>query len=95
VTFPGRSPERRPERGPERSHRHVKCPRCQVSLSRTDTICWACQHVVKPPGVYIRYVWVWMSLKVAVAAAVVVLLLKYKTQVEGVMRLAIQSVLKH
>jgi hypothetical protein len=34
-------------------HEHHKCPRCQVSLSRNDTICWACRYVVKPPGVYI------------------------------------------
>ena len=76
-------------------HKHARCPRCQVSLSRNDTVCWACRYVVKPPGVYIRYVWIWTSLKVLVAAATVLLLLKYKTQVEGVMQAAIRSVLKH
>jgi hypothetical protein len=82
------------ERSHERSHRHVKCPRCQVPLGRSDTVCWACHHVVKPPGLYIRYVWIWMSLKVAVAAALVVLLLKYRTQVEGVMHSVIRSLLQ-
>ena len=76
-------------------HEHAKCPRCRVPLGRSDTICWACHHVVKAPGMYIKYVWVWMSLKVAVAAVAVVLLLKYKTEVEGVMQAAIRSVLKH
>lgn len=63
-------------------------------LSRDDTICWACRHVVKPPGIYIKYVWIWMSLKVAVAAALVLLLLKYRTQLQGFMHAAIRSVLQ-
>ena len=75
-------------------HKHVKCPRCQVSLSRTDTVCWACRYVVKPPGAYVRYVCIWISLKVAAAAVAVLLLLKYKTQVEGVMQAAIRSMLQ-
>ncbi|HXB74568.1 MAG TPA: hypothetical protein VNY05_40410 [Candidatus Acidoferrales bacterium] len=83
------------QRSHARSHGHVKCPRCHVPLGRSDTLCWACRHVVKPPGMYIKYVWVWMSLKVAVATLAVVLLLKYKTEVEGVMRAAISSMLKH
>ena len=75
-------------------HEHLKCPRCHVSLSRYDTMCWACRHVVKPPGIYIKYVWIWMSLKVTAAAIVVVVLLKYKTQVFGVVLAAIRSIVK-
>jgi hypothetical protein len=75
-------------------HERVKCPRCQVSLGRQDTVCWACRHVVKPPGVYIKYVWIWMSLKVAAAAVTVLLLLRYKTEVEGVVHAALRSILQ-
>jgi len=66
-----------------------------VELGRRDTVCWACHHVIKTPGVYIKYVWVWMSLKVAGAMVAVVLLIRYKTQVEAVLRTALQSLLKH
>ena len=66
-----------------------------MPLARSDTICWACHHVVKAPGVYIRYVWIWIALKVAAAALAVALLLNYKTQLEVVVRAAIRSMLKH
>jgi hypothetical protein len=65
-----------------------------VPLGRADTICWACRHLVKRPGVYIKYVWIWTSLELAAAIAVVVVLVKYKTQVEGALQTAIRSVLQ-
>ena len=75
-------------------HEHIKCPRCHVALGRYDTVCWACRHVVKAPGVYIKYAWVWMTLKVAVAAVAVIMLLRYKTEVVGVVQAAIRSLVK-
>jgi len=75
-------------------HEHIKCPRCQVSLGRHDTICWACRHVVKVPSFYVRYVWVFMTLKAGVAVLLVFFLVKYRHQVEGIMQSALQSLIK-
>lgn len=75
-------------------HEHIECPRCHVALGRHDTVCWACRHVVKVPTFYIRYVWIFMALKVGAAALLVVLLVKYRTEVEGVVQSALQSLIK-
>ena len=76
-------------------HEHVKCPRCHVTLGRYDTICWACRHVVKAPGMYIKFIWIWTSLEVAAGVAAVLVLVKYRAQLQGVVQAAIRSVLKH
>ena len=65
-----------------------------MTLGRYDTICWACRHVVKAPGMYIKYVWVWTALEVAAGLTAVVVLIKYRVAVQGVVEAAIRSVVK-
>jgi hypothetical protein len=76
-------------------HAHQKCPRCKVPIGRTDTLCWACRHVIIPPRVHTRNVWLVPLLEALAAAVLVVFLVKYRTQVEGTMQAALRSLLKH
>lgn len=76
-------------------HAHQKCPRCQVSLGRQDTLCWACHHVLKKPAVYNANIWLFLTLKVLAAGALITLLLKYRIEVESTVHTAVRSLLNH
>ena len=76
-------------------HAHQQCPRCKAPIGRTDTMCWACRHVIVPPRVHTRNAWLLPLLGVLAAGTLVGFLLKYRTQVEGTMQTALRSLLKH
>jgi hypothetical protein len=76
-------------------HAHQQCPRCLVPIGRTDSMCWACRHVIVAPRVHTRNVWLVPLLQALAAAVLVVFLLKYRIQVEGTMKAALRSFLKH
>jgi len=79
---------------PVRVHQHAKCPRCHVSISRYDNICWACRHELKKPGLPIQYVWIWRSILAVSGAVAVILVIKYRMQLQFILQDAVRSLIK-